>query len=157
DHLRCRQDRLDENLYSAAANQAAFRHRFIGEIEAHDTRLFLAQHILSCRPYFGFDAAAAHRTHRGTVIADEHFRGLKTRHGSPDLDDGGQRRLTAILPQPLDLVEDINFHKPLSLTYLLTLLAALRRLPYFLCLRPRHRSLSRISLGCWQNMASDRF
>ena len=58
-HLRRGQDRFNENLELAATDKAALSHGFVGEIEAHHTRFFVAEHVLSSRPHFSFDTSAA--------------------------------------------------------------------------------------------------
>src|SRR6266516_122843 len=126
DHdLRRRQDRFDKNFQLASADEAAFGHRFIGEVEAHNAGLLVPDHILSGSPDLGFNTAASHRPKRRPIITDKHLRGLETGHGSPNLHDSGQGRLASLLPQTLNFIKDVDLHKALSLTYLLTLLVSL--------------------------------
>ena len=117
------QDRFDEDFEFAAADQAAFGHRVFGQVEGHDPGFFFPNDVLSSRPDLGFDASAADGSQDRSVVPNQHFGGLKTGNRTPDLDDCRQGRLTSRLAQTLDFIEDINFHKALSLTYLLTLLA----------------------------------
>ena len=130
-HLRSRQDGFDENFDLAAADQAAFSHRFIRQVEAHDARFFVSQNVLCGGPNLRFDAATADRSHGRAVVANQHFSGLKARDRPADLNNGGEGRFAAFLPQALNFIEDVNFHKPLSLTYSLTLLIPTRRLAPF--------------------------
>src|SRR5579862_3335431 len=121
-HLRNRQDGLHENLHFAATDQSTFGHGFLGEVKGHNLRFFLANHVLGSRPDFGFDAPSTHGTEGGAVIPDEHLCGLKARNRAANLDDCGQGSLAALLPHLLNFVEQVNLHRPLSLTYSLTLL-----------------------------------
>ena len=108
----------------AAADQAAFGHGFVGQIETHDPGFFLAQE--HPEPPSRLRLQRIRRRPNPSVEPSsriEHFGRLKAGNRAPNLNDRCQRGLAAFLPQPLDFVEDINFHRPLSLTYLLTLLA----------------------------------
>src|SRR5262249_38511836 len=98
-------------------------HRFVRQVETHDPRLLVAEDVLCRSPDLGFDAPTAYRSESGAVIAHEHFGRLKAGNRPADLHNGSQCGLASIRPQPLDFVENVNFHKLLSLTYLLTLLA----------------------------------
>src|SRR5262249_16036296 len=103
----------------------ALGHRLVSEIETHHPGLFFAQYILCGGPNLGFDASAADRSKHRSIVSNEHFSRLETGYGTADLDNGSESSFAPCLPQTLDLIEEVNFHKPLSLTYLLTLLARL--------------------------------
>ena len=125
DDFRRRKDRFDKNFQLAAADQAAFGHRVVRKIEAHNASLLFPDHILSRGPDFSFYTSAANGSQRRAIVANKHFRGLETGYGSPNLHDRGQGCLVSLLPEALNFVEDIDLHKAFSLTYLLTLIVPL--------------------------------
>ena len=103
----------DENVLRWAVGTNA---RYIGMIGSKRKIRSIAENILSRRPDIGFDATAAHGTERRSVVANEHFGGLKAGDGTPNLYDRRQYGLASFTAQTPYFLEDIRVHRAISLT-----------------------------------------
>src|SRR5262245_29047474 len=109
--MRLRKNGFDEDVDTAAANQAAVRQRIVGEIETQRAGLFLPDDILRGRPDFSLDTPASDGSDGGTVIADKHLGGLETGDRTADPDNRRQRRPAFLLLKAADFLVNGAVHR----------------------------------------------
>ena len=102
------QDRLDEDIQLAAADQAVVVGRILPQIEAEMPGLFRLDHLARGVPHFGFHASAADGADHGTIFAHQQLGALVAGDGSAHLDDGGDGALLAELAEAQDFLVDIH-------------------------------------------------
>ena len=105
-----RQDGFDEDFERAPTDEAGVVFGILIEVEGEGAGLLGFHHFAGGLPDFGFDTAAADGSDDGSVIAHEHFRGLKGRDGSTNVDDGSDGAAVSGLAQANDLFVEVHIH-----------------------------------------------
>src|SRR5579864_4864168 len=103
-----REDRLDENLDGAAADQSIVVAGFVVEIENHFARRFFLHDFFGRSPNIGFDAAATDGADQGTIFANEHARTFVTGDGAVGVHDGGEGAALPGSPHFYDLFKKVH-------------------------------------------------
>src|SRR6266852_4077620 len=101
-------NRLDENFYGAAADQAVVIGGFIVEIEHHFARRFFLHHFFGGGPDVGFDAASADGAHQGAIFAYEHARAFVAGDGAVGVHDSRQSSALAGAAHLHDFFKEVH-------------------------------------------------